>query len=68
MTAASGIEIIEITPEPKEPEATPASTSESIHEQIAALAYALWHERGSPEGSPDVDWLAAEARLAAKDK
>jgi hypothetical protein len=22
------------------------------HEQVAALAYRLWHERGCPEGSP----------------
>ena len=35
------------------------------HEQIAALAYALWHERGCPDGSPEVDWLKAEAALTA---
>ena len=34
-----------------------------VPEQLAALAYALWHERGCPEGSPvacvsvrDKDW------------
>ena len=27
------------------------------------LAYALWQERGRPCGSPEVDWLAAEAAL-----
>lgn len=33
------------------------------HEQIAALAHEIWHERGSPEGS-DVDiWLEAERQL-----
>ena len=33
------------------------------HEQIAALAYALWQARGCPEGSPDEDWLRAEQEL-----
>ena len=31
--------------------------------KIASLAYALWVERGCPEGSPDVDWLEAEEEL-----
>jgi hypothetical protein len=39
--------------------------SRPLHEQIAALAYALWQERGSPEGSPEVDWLRAEEELKA---
>jgi hypothetical protein len=30
------------------------------HEQIAAEAYALWRLRG---GSPEQNWLEAEARL-----
>jgi hypothetical protein len=40
-----------------------ASPVESTHDQIAALAYALWHERGCPYGSPEVDWLKAERTL-----
>lgn len=35
-----------------------------IQSQIQTLAYQLWLERGSPIGSPDQDWLEAEARLA----
>jgi Protein of unknown function (DUF2934) len=35
-------------------------------EQIAVLAYELWQQRGCPDGSPDVDWLRAEAELMAK--
>jgi hypothetical protein len=31
--------------------------------KVASLAYALWVERGCPEGSPDVDWLEAEEEL-----
>jgi hypothetical protein len=38
---------------------------EILHEQIAALAYALWQERGCPEGSPEEDWFRAEAELKA---
>lgn len=30
------------------------------HERIAALAYTYWELRGSPQGSPDEDWLRAE--------
>jgi hypothetical protein len=41
--------------------------SNRSHEQIAALAYALWQERGCPEGSPEVDWFKAEA-LAAEEE
>lgn len=33
------------------------------HQQIAALAYTLWQQRGHPTGSPEVDWSAAEAQL-----
>ena len=32
-------------------------------EQIAALAYSLWQERGCPEGSPEEDWFRAEEAL-----
>ncbi len=30
-------------------------------EEIARLAFQYWQERGCPEGSPDEDWLRAEA-------
>ena len=33
---------------------------EDRHEFIEKLAYELWTKRGSPLGSPDVDWFAAE--------
>ena len=32
-------------------------------DQIASLAYALWQQRGCPEGSPEADWLRAEEQL-----
>jgi hypothetical protein len=33
---------------------------ESRQEFVETLAYKLWAKRGSPLGSPDVDWFAAE--------
>ena len=33
------------------------------HDTIAARAYELWMLRGCPNGSPEVDWLQAEAEL-----
>ena len=51
---------------------TPVTIEESfesrpMHEQIAKLAYALWQERGCPDGSPEVDWFRAEEELKAKE-
>jgi hypothetical protein len=31
--------------------------------RIAARAYELWERRGRPEGSPEVDWSAAEKEI-----
>jgi Protein of unknown function (DUF2934) len=36
------------------------------HDEIAALAYALWQARGCPYGSPEEDWLRAERELRAR--
>jgi Protein of unknown function (DUF2934) len=35
------------------------------YDDIAILAEQYWHERGRPFGSPEVDWLRAEATLLA---
>jgi hypothetical protein len=35
-------------------------------EELAAEAYRCWHERGCPEGSPEVDWRRAQERLRVK--
>jgi hypothetical protein len=32
-------------------------------DDIAALAYALWRDRGCPDGSAETDWLTAERKL-----
>jgi hypothetical protein len=33
------------------------------YEEVARLAEQFWIERGRPFGSPEVDWLRAEATL-----
>ena len=33
------------------------------HEDIAALAHQLWHQRGCPQGSPEIDWHRATELL-----
>ena len=37
-----------------------AAIQNSPEQDIANLAYALWQERGCPEGSPEQDWIRAE--------
>lgn len=46
-------------------EARPATT-DSGATQIAALAYQLWLERGSPHGSDQEDWYRAEGMLRSR--
>ena len=45
---------------------TTSTESHQLHEQIAALAYTLWQERGCPAGSPEDDWFQAEKVLSGK--
>jgi hypothetical protein len=40
-----------------------AKTGLATREEIAARAYQRWCQRGCPEGSPNVDWHAAEEEL-----
>jgi hypothetical protein len=32
-------------------------------EDVAILAFGLWQERGTPIGTPEIDWFLAEAKL-----
>jgi len=34
---------------------------------VAKLAYELWLQRGSPEGSPEHDWFSAKSLLQASE-
>lgn len=36
-------------------------------DEISEMAHEIWLRRGSPEGSPDEDWLEAERRLEEGD-
>jgi hypothetical protein len=36
------------------------------HQDIEALAHALWETRGCPEGSPEDDWFRASQQLRAR--
>jgi hypothetical protein len=46
-----------------EEQLTSGAAPQFDHEQVATLAYRLWHERGCPEGSPEVDWFQAQQLL-----
>ena len=41
-----------------------ATIASATHKDIERRAYQLWQERGSPSGSPDVDWEQAERELS----
>ena len=40
-----------------------AVTERDRQKKIESLAHQLWVERGSPQGSPEVDWAEAERRV-----
>jgi len=48
------------------PVAAAAVSNTPTFEQIAQLAYTIWESRGCQGGSPEEDWLAAEAQLMAR--
>ncbi|MBN9662643.1 MAG: DUF2934 domain-containing protein [Acidobacteria bacterium] len=41
-------------------------TGACSREDVATLAYQLWHSRGCPVGSPEEDWCRAEEWLRTK--
>jgi hypothetical protein len=45
------------------PQETAVRPEQRNDEATAALAYALWIQRGCPFGSPDEDWFRAEEEL-----
>lgn len=46
-------------------EVTPiAPPAQPQQNNIAELAYALWQQRGYPEGSAEIDWIEAEKQVA----
>ncbi len=39
--------------------------NDNHQERVAELAYQLWQDRGSPEGSPEEDWTRAEQQFVS---
>jgi Protein of unknown function (DUF2934) len=58
----------QVGPPPVEtPEASaPLAEARKAYEDVALLAYALWQERGCPEGSSGEDWFRAEEELSGR--
>jgi len=55
------------TQQPESPETSvPSPEPQIAQEQIASLAYALWQQRGCPEGSSEEDWFRAEQELLTR--
>jgi len=54
-----------VAPAMEEQIPSPAETQVLSTDDIAALAYRLWQERGCPIGSPEEDWFRAEGLLTA---
>lgn len=48
------------------PAATPAFDVTAHQKEIAQVAYRIWLERADRPGSPEEDWLKAEAEVRAK--
>lgn len=46
--------------------ARPVVVQEPDSYSIAVLAYQLWHARGCPDGSPEIDWFRAEEELCSQ--
>jgi len=44
--------------------AEPSNTQDSVQENIAKLAHALWQSRGCPMGSAEQDWIEAERQMS----
>ena len=59
--AARVVKPVVKAPKPADAVASPGPAPE--HEEIARLAYSYWQTRGCPDGSPEEDWLRAEAEL-----
>lgn len=49
--------------EPLEPAAQTVTLDQESHDEIAALAYKFWQERGCPFGSDQEDWFRAQNKL-----
>ena len=44
-------------------ESAEETLTQLTQQEIQARAYELWQQRGCPDGSPEVDWFAAENEI-----
>jgi Protein of unknown function (DUF2934) len=68
MTVKPGAAQRESTSDMSKPAVTAGASQSHVseaspQEDIARLAYALWQQRGCPNGSAEFDWFAAEEKL-----
>jgi hypothetical protein len=49
----------------RQPKALTDFYGEDRHELVQKIAYQHWEQRGSPIGSPEIDWFAAEKAARA---
>ena len=63
MPKTEGAAVAEISNEPMETAGQALTSKPDNHDEIAALAYDFWLQRGSPIGSPEADWFRAEEEL-----
>ena len=68
MSAHAMQQVVETPPVETPQASTPLAEARPAYEDIALLAYALWQERGCPEGSSEEDWFRAEQELAGRPK
>jgi hypothetical protein len=50
-------------PATEKPSMAPGDRFSPTQDEIAALAFEFWEQRGRPLGSPDEDWLRAEREI-----
>ena len=61
--SAHAMQQVEIPPIEAAQTSTPLAKARPSNGDIALLAYALWQERGCPEGSSEEDWFRGEAGI-----
>jgi len=52
----------------QERETSGSHTYQASYGEISTRAYECWHERGCPEGSPEVDWERAEREMRERQR
>jgi hypothetical protein len=51
---------------PDSSEAAELASNQDEREEITRLAFQFWTERGCPIGTPEEDWLRAEAEVRSR--